>query len=67
MFDFFSQMARSGLVESYSAVRLHMGSREMQTISSELFDDQTKEWAWNTDEYMARLRVMRDGIQSQHA
>ena len=65
MFDFFSQMARNGLIESYSAVRLHMGSREMQTISSEIFDDQTKEWMWKTDEYLARLRVMRDKIQSQ--
>jgi DNA-binding Lrp family transcriptional regulator len=67
MFDFFSQMARTGLIESYSAVRLHMGSREMQTISSELFNDQTKEWAWYTDKYMARLRLMRDKIQSEHA
>ena len=67
MFNFFSQMARIGLIESYSAVRLDMGSREMQTISSELFDDQTKEWVWNTDECIARLRVMRDEIQSQRA
>jgi len=67
MFNFFSQMARIGLIESYSAVRLDMGSREMQTISSELFDDQMKEWVWNTDECIARLRVMRDEIQSQRA
>jgi len=67
MFDFFSQMARNGLIESYSAVRLHMGSREMQTISSELFDDKTKEWGWNMDKYVARLRVMRDEILPQSA
>jgi len=67
MFYFFSQMARIGLIESYSAVRLDMGSREMQTISSELFDDQMKEWVWNMDECIARLRVMRDEIQSQRA
>jgi len=64
MFDFFSQMARNGHIESYSAVRLHMGSREMQTISSELFNDDTKEWAWNMDEYLTRLKVLRDEIQS---
>ena len=67
MFDFFSQMAKRGLIESYSAVRLHMGTRDMQTISSELFDDHTKEWAWNSDEYLTRLNVIRDEIQSQHA
>jgi len=67
MFDFFSQMARDGLIESYSAVRLHMGSREMQTISSELFDDNTKEWGWNMEDYIARLRVLRNEVQSQRA
>ena len=62
MFDFLSQIARDGLIESYSAVRLHMGSREMQTISSELFNDLTKEWAWKMDEYLSRLNSIRDEI-----
>lgn len=63
MFDFFSEMARKGLIESYSAVRLDMGSRAAQTISSELYDDHKKEWMWNTDEYITRLRVIRDELQ----
>jgi hypothetical protein len=67
MFDFFSRMARVGVIESYSAARLHLGSREKQTISSELFNDQTKEWTWNADEYMIRLTAIRDGTQSQLA
>lgn len=67
MFDFFSRMAKAGLIQSYSAARLHLGTREKQTISSELFNDQTKEWTWNADEYMIRLRGIRDGIRSQHA
>jgi len=65
MFDFLSQIARTGLIESYSAVRLHMGSREMQTISSELFNDLTKEWAWNMDEYLSRLNSIRDAIPQE--
>jgi len=66
MFDFFSQMAKNGFIESYSAVRLHMGSREMQTISSELFDDRTKGWAWNTEEYMRRLHFISNDIYDAH-
>ena len=65
MFDFFSRMARVGLVESYSAARLHFSTRMKQTISSELFNDQTKEWTWNADEYLTRLKVVRDEVQSQ--
>jgi len=67
MFDFFSRMARVGLIDSYSAARLHFGTRLKQTISSELFDDQTKEWAWNADEYLTRLKVVRDEVHSQQA
>jgi len=46
MFSFFSTLARTGLLKSYSSVRLNFGSRETQTISSELFDD---EKGWNPD------------------
>jgi len=46
MFSFFSAMARAGLLKSYSAVRLDFVSRETQSISSELFDE---EKGWNLD------------------
>jgi hypothetical protein len=46
MFSFFSAMARAGLLKGYSAVRLDFVSRETQSISSELFDD---EKGWNLD------------------
>jgi len=60
MFDFFSEMTRSGLLESYSAVRLHFSTRKQQTISSELFNDQTKEWIWETDRYLGTLKSLHE-------
>ena len=64
MFDFFSRLAKVGLLESYSAARLHLGTREKQTVSSELFNDETKEWTWNADESEIGLRAIRDEVQS---
>ena len=46
MFSFFSKMAKEGFLESYSAVRIDIASREVQTISDELFDDEN---GWNVD------------------
>ncbi|MGA3405662.1 MAG: AsnC family transcriptional regulator [Candidatus Bathyarchaeia archaeon] len=67
MFAFFSQMVRSGHIESYSAARLHFSTREMQTISSELFNDQTKEWTWNADDYLRELKSIHEEIEGQYA
>lgn len=46
LFSFFSQMAKAGFLKSYSAVRIDFRSREGQTISYELFDD---EKGWTVD------------------
>ena len=43
MRSFFSEMTRAGILKSYSGVRLDWGSRETQTISYELFDEE-KGW-----------------------
>ncbi len=40
MFSFFSSMARAEILKSYSAVRMDFRSRQRQTISDELFDDE---------------------------
>ncbi len=40
MFSFFSEMARAGFLNSYSAVRMDFRSRQTQTISDELFEDE---------------------------
>jgi DNA-binding Lrp family transcriptional regulator len=48
MFDFFSQMAKEDLLESYSSVRLNLNFREQQTISFDLYDDE-KGWTWDFD------------------
>jgi DNA-binding Lrp family transcriptional regulator len=66
MYDFFSEMARSGLLESYSAARLHLGSRKKQTISSEIFNDQRKEWIWDTDRYRRELKSIHE-VQREYA
>ncbi len=40
MFSFFSEMARVGFLKSYSTVRMDFRSRQTQTISDELFDEE---------------------------
>ncbi len=40
MFSFFSEMARAGFLNSYSTVRMDFRSRQTQTISDELFDEE---------------------------
>lgn len=57
MFEFFSQMAKAGLVEDYSAVRLGLARRDLQTVSSELFDDE-KGWVWDLNKCLAGLRAL---------
>jgi DNA-binding Lrp family transcriptional regulator len=54
MFDFFSQMAKDGLLESYSSVRLNLNFREQQTISFDLYDDE-KGWTWDFDRSLAEV------------
>jgi len=54
MFDFFSQMAKEGLLESYSSVRLNLNFREQQTISFELYDDE-KGWTWDVEKSLLEV------------
>lgn len=68
MFAFLSQMARVGLLESYSSVRQDFSGRAGQTISYELFDD---ERGWTFDlktciselSKLARLESVRQKIR----
>jgi DNA-binding Lrp family transcriptional regulator len=57
MFEFYSQMAKAGLVEEYSAVRLDLARRDLQTVSSELFDDE-KGWVWDLNKCLGELRAL---------
>jgi len=41
MFSFFSHMVRAGLLQTYSAVRMNVTDRKTQTISDELFDNES--------------------------
>jgi DNA-binding Lrp family transcriptional regulator len=54
MFDFLSQLARDGILETYSSVRQDFSSREAQTISYELFDDE-KGWTFDLDKCLSGL------------
>jgi DNA-binding Lrp family transcriptional regulator len=56
MFAFFSEIINSGILTSYSAVRLNLNSRLRQTISCELFDD-AEGWKW--DVYNVLLELNR--------
>ena len=54
MFSFFSQMAKEGMLESYSSVRQDFSGRETQSISYELFDDE-KGWTFDLDNCLSEL------------
>jgi DNA-binding Lrp family transcriptional regulator len=54
MFSFFSQMARAGMLNSYSVVRMDFASRQTQSISEELFDDE-KGWVVDFEKCSSQL------------
>jgi DNA-binding Lrp family transcriptional regulator len=54
LFTFLSQMAREGVLESYSAVRQDFIEREVQTISYELFE-QDQGWIFDLKQNLAEL------------
>ena len=54
MFALLSQMAREGVLESYSSVRQDFTGRDVQTISYELFDDE-KGWTFDLKKCLSEL------------
>lgn len=60
MFTFFSEMAKAGMLESYSSVRLSFAGRETQTISYELFDNE-KGWVFDLEHCLYELRRLAKG------
>ncbi len=54
MFAFLSKMAKTGLLESYSAVRQDFTGRKTQTISYELFDEK-KGWTFDLEKCLSEL------------
>jgi DNA-binding Lrp family transcriptional regulator len=57
MFAFFSQMARDGILSSYSAVRIDFASKQGQTISEDLFDDE-KGWVVDFGKCSSELQTI---------
>ena len=55
MYSFFSHMARAGLLQAYSAVRMNFMDRETQSISYELFDDE-KGWVVDFEKCSSELQ-----------
>ena len=64
MYSFFSQMAREGFLESYSAVRIDVASRQGQSISDELFDDENG-WTVDFEKCSSELPVMEEVMPRQ--
>jgi hypothetical protein len=58
MFDFFSEMAKARMLNSFSSVRLDFSARRTQTISYELFDDE-KGWTFDLSRCLTELRRLR--------
>ncbi len=54
MFAFLSEMAKQGILESYSAVRQDFAGRETQSISYELFDEE-KGWTFDLEKCLSEL------------
>ena len=54
LFKFLSEMARKGYIESYSAVRENFFDRDVQTISYELFDEETG-WSFDLKKYLSEV------------
>jgi DNA-binding Lrp family transcriptional regulator len=54
MLGFFSEMAKAGLLASYSPIRMIFTGRETQTIPYELFDDE-KGWLFSLPACLAKL------------
>jgi DNA-binding Lrp family transcriptional regulator len=57
LFAFFSEMTNLGMLNSYSAVRLDMNSRQWQTISFELFEN-VGGWQWDVYENLLELNKL---------
>jgi hypothetical protein len=58
MFDFFSELARARILQSYSAIRLSVTGGEVQTILPELFKDQ-KGWDFDVRKISSDLSKLR--------
>jgi len=56
LFAFFSHMAKDGLLKSYSLVRMDWASRQTQSISDELYDDE-KGWKVDFEKCSAELSI----------
>jgi DNA-binding Lrp family transcriptional regulator len=54
LFVMLSGLARAGLVSDYSAVRVRLETQSWQTISSELFDNETG-WKYEPSQHLATL------------
>jgi len=55
---FFSQLAKAGMLQSYSAIRKDLKSRVVQTVSYELFDD-NKGWICDFEKTLRELDQLR--------
>ena len=62
LFTFFSQLAKAGVLQSYSAVRKNLLSRISQTVASDLFDD-GKGWNFNLQECLQKLTKLKSVLK----
>jgi hypothetical protein len=54
LFDFLSEMAQRGHIESYSAIRQNFVDRHVRTISYELYDEENG-WVFDLKKDLAKL------------
>lgn len=58
MFNFFSELAKARLLQTYSTVRLSVAGEEVQTIQPKLFKDQAG-WAFDARKFNSDLSKLR--------
>jgi DNA-binding Lrp family transcriptional regulator len=64
LFEFFSELARSNILRSYSAIRKNLQSRRTQTISYELYDERD---GWKIDFQKLHGQLLELSKQFAHA
>jgi DNA-binding Lrp family transcriptional regulator len=58
MFDFYSELAKSRILQTYQTVRLNVAGEEVQTIDPELFKNEMG-WTWNNRKITSALSKLR--------
>lgn len=58
MFDFYSELAKSRILQTYQTIRLNIAGEEVQTVDPELFKNEVG-WTWDHRKHSSELSKLR--------